>query len=268
MTGNAQAQEQVLSPDEDLIDSPTITQPEEGAKLSPTEGAADGEGRQQDQEGVQKRINKLTWEKHEEKRQREAAERRIQELEQQQQQAQTPQLKPVPAKPEPYDEDYDRKIAEREEIIKHNAKVEAQNEFYQQQTQTTIQQQQQQQMEQTNNIVNAYYQKAAEKSITVDQALQNAQIVDQYIVNQDLSLFIVGHERGPEITKHLAGNIEELDKISRMNPFEASSYISTSIVNAINQTPTQSNAPDPPEDLGGKGRSVEGNPFIKNAKFY
>jgi len=149
--------------------------------------------------GIQKRINKLTWEKHEAERQAAA---RIQELEQTI--AQMKQSAPVEnAKPKLSDFDYDDE-AYTDALVEWKL------------SQKTASQPQTQQAQQPNPEALAWAQKQSAYASEHADYVQMAAAMGNAVSSKAVESYIVNSEVGPKLHHHLLNNVSELIRIQQL----------------------------------------------------
>jgi len=203
-----------------------------------------------DPAGFTKRINQKHFELMEEKRAREALEAEVIALK-----AKIPEIqKPViPPLPDPYDDDFDVKMSQRDEAIKRVAAYEAQEEI----NQSRLQEQHRLRQEGLNKSlvesVKTYSDRARTLNISENELKVAGQTVAAYGIHDSVAEFILQDEKGPAITAHLARNPEMLDAISKLNPIHAALYIANNVKPKLLSGKTE--LPEPAETLGGGGVS-------------
>jgi len=203
--------------------------------------------------GAEKRIDQLTYEKYEEQRQRKALEERLKELE-----SKVEQPKPVVA---PREEDFDDYNEYQEKQADYLAHLAAQKLQARQQQDTQLAEQralEEKAAERTQKFVervnseSSQYEGFQEK---VNDPTFNA-ITKQ--MDPDLIALIQESDKGTALTYHLATNIAEADRISRLSPVLAARELS--LIEASIQLPQPkkiSDAPDPVKPIGGNESAVK-----------
>ncbi|WP_372857627.1 hypothetical protein [Pseudoalteromonas sp.] len=257
------------------IESAEIENQEDGAELAPaSESEHEEQPKVEDevakQEAIQKAINKKHFEAQQAKRDLEAANKRIEEFEARQREEMAAQVGNIPPAPDPFDDDYDEKIRERDELIARKAQFDAQQSVWQQQQQTQQQQAQQLKQEQLQAQVQAYNARTKELGISPDELQAAGNTVAQYGISDDLTMAILADSDGPLITKYLAANPMELSSLSNMNPLQGAMHIERIVrAKATALKPKTSKAPNPSENLQGKGHKPDDGRYrnIKGAKF-
>ena len=197
-----------------------------------------------------KRFDKVYGEAREAERQAEALRAENQQLRSQLPQEQRPV---VPEPPDPYDADYAGKLKDYTEAVAATATYDAG-----QKARTEADQRQQfeaQQKLQGEWITRAqtYTEKAKALGVSPEKLQETGSYVARAGVNNDVTQYILEHEKGPLITQYLATHTEELDQLVGMNTAHASVYIQTVITPKASASSGVSGAPEPPDSLGGGG---------------
>lgn len=229
---------------------------------------------------AQKAINKKHWQWKEEERKRIDAERKAQELEQRLQQREanlTPNPEPVvPPMPDPYDEDIDRKLRERDEALMKKAAWQHQQRQSQaraqelkaqeEQRQLAAQQEQQKQMQEKADSFNK---RATDQGFKQEELQLAANQLAMYgNLSPQLAEYFLTDEHGPAFVAHLAANPMELDNLAGMNIVQASIHLQNNVLpEAKKLVPKPSSAPDPVDTLGGAGVPEKDAVYSRGAKY-
>ena len=252
--------------DEDQQQSLELTTPDDA---SPT--ASDSEDNHEQKieftPEQQKVVNdiaaKKAYEAREAKRRAEEAEKRIAELEAKLPREQEPV---VPELPDPYDDDYEAKIAQRDEALRLKAQYDAQALIREQEAQRQAQERQRQEQEELYKAVESYTDRAKKLGISESELQAAGNLVSQYGINDQITQHILGDEQGPIITKYLSQNPTAMDTINSLPPIKAAIYIETQLKpEAMKLKPQTTTAPEPVETLAGAGISEKRGP--KGATF-
>jgi len=233
-------EEALQTADEELVETQETEAPE----------SVQGEEENKDPAGFTKRINQKHFELMEEKRAREALEAEVIALK-----AKIPEIqKPViPPLPDPYDDDFDVKMSQRDEAIKRVAAYEAQEEI----NQSRLQEQHRLRQEGLNKSlvksVKTYSDRAKGLNISENELKVAGQTVAAYGIHDSVAEFILQDDKGPAITAYLARNPDMLETISKMNPIHAALYIANNVKPKLLSGKTE--LPEPAETLGGGGVS-------------
>lgn len=234
-------------------DPESATGDEDGSGEQP-EGS-EGEGtaaEDKDPKGYTKAINRKHYELEEQRRENARLQQQLAKLEQGAQE----QRPAIPDLPDPYDDDFEQKIKERDEAIAKAAAWDAEQTRKQQAEQASQREAQTQQQQQLLETVQTYGGRAKTLGISEEDLRTAGQTVNALGISDDLSLFILGDEAGPAITMHLAENPEELANLANLNPMRAAVYLETKIKpDAVGKRKNTTDAPDPAETLGGGGSS-------------
>lgn len=225
------------------------TKIQEGVKPTETvEGQT--EVKPDDPKGFIKRINKKTYEAEEAKRQAEDL-----RLENERLKAQLPQeQRPVvPEPPDPYDADYAEQLKAYTQAVSDAAAYDAgQQVRTEAETQKALEAQQKLQDEWTNRAL-SYTENAKTLGIDAKELQLAGQTVAAFGVSDDLTQHILEDEQGPLITRFLAHNPGELEKIVGMTTAQAAVYVETTVKPKASASSGISGAPKPVESLGGGG---------------
>ena len=170
-------------------------------------------------------INKKTAKAREAERRAEEAERRAEEAQRQLAQFNAPVHRDVPPYPDPYDQDFQTKVQQRDAVLAHNARVDWEMQQRQQQDQQLQQAKAQREQAALQESVATYTQQAAKLGITTDRLAQAGASVAQFGIHNDLVTHILGDDHGPAITVYLADHPLELEQIASMSPLQAAAYI-------------------------------------------
>ena len=103
--------------------------------------------------------------------------------------------------------------------------------------------------------------------LSVDQAALAAagQTVSTVGIHDALATHILNDPVGPQVTVHLANNLQELATINQMDPMQAAIYIEQNIKPGLKPKEVKQ-PPPPPEHLTGQG-AREGERGPKNATY-
>ena len=168
----------------------------------------------------------------------------------------------IPPMPDSFDEDFDAKVAKRDEAIIANANFNAQNNAYLQQQQFTQQQDAQAQQVKVQESMASYSQKATELGIKQEELQAAGSVVANYGLSQDLIMHILGDSDGPLITKHLAANPQDGHQLASMSPFAVGQFLDGIKTKASALKPKTSNAPAPATNLEGNGAGEQKHPAL------
>ena len=194
------------------------------------------------------------------------------ELDRFKQQAATPTPQ-VGKMPDQYDYDtdaeyqtaYNQFIGSVQAAERHRLISEAQSTQYQN---AQIAEQQAKQEEQDRKL-KAYTDKSKEYGITPDELQSAAKAVYEFGITQDLEMALISHEDGAVMTKYLASNPLELDKMNKMSPIEVALHLVNDVSKkAAALKPKTSSTPSPTTDIQGGGGSLErDDPLIEGAMY-
>lgn len=200
----------------------------------------------------------------------EAAEKANQELQQRVQQFQpqepTDPGKPViPPLPDPYDDDYGAAMEKYTDAVRKAAAYDVRKEAEQAYAQQQQAQRQQAVVQELTTEITSYTNRAKKAGISETELKMAGSLV-----TPELSPALIGHiltdDKGPQMTKYLAANPSELDKLKGMTPTRAAVYLETTVkpkavAKPVPTTPKPTDSVDgtgfPPGKLGGKGLVIE-----------
>ncbi len=212
---------------------------------------------------AQKRVNTLTWEKNQAKREADKLKQRIEELE---------RAKPVeqiatvqkPSEDLIYEDraKYDEQLAEHiraEE--RRKAQQEANDRFSSEQQRA----QQEQQQADAQVRVGSFNDNAVKLGLNPEDVTEATNIVAAYAPSPDLANFLIDDPMGPQMVDYLAKNQAELQELVQLSPYAAYEKLSKLKVKAANKPVTS--APDPIRTLGGKGVPEKEHPALNGVTF-
>lgn len=207
---------------------------------------------QEVQDKINKKYNRLHFEREEMRREKEALAKRNQELEAKLNKPPDKDLAP----PDPYAEDYQDQLNRYQEALKQNyirqGEEQLRAKMTQEQNRATVQEK-----------VKTMYKKADKYGISSYDLKDAENKVSGILQNPDIAMYILEHNESPLIVKHLANSVEDLFKVKDMPTAQAAVYIDNVIKqNAQALKPKASNAPKPLEIPEGRGAGKKENPFL------
>ena len=215
---------------------------------------------------TQKAFNKKHFQAMQAEREAAEYKRKYEELSQQQ----GSQSPTVPDMPDLYDDDYDKKMVERDQALiakaNYDAKISHDN-YAQQQNQIAYQNEQ---MKQLDVKVKSYDANARTLGITAEELQGYGKAVAEFPLQLEVADIILEDESGPLITQYLASDALELEKITTMSPAKAALYIERVIKpKASKLKPKQTSTPPPAKTINGGGQHKDAAhfPHIKGATF-
>lgn len=253
-------------PAENESEKPEAKQLDDQKHLTP-EGEDAEQKKAIDQDAVNKRINKLTFEKYEERRKREEIETKLKALEQKQQQGDTETVS-IPEMPDVFDPQYDQKMADRENALKKAAQLEAKRDYEARIAEKQQQERLNESNQQAQKWVSEMYDQASKLGIEKGDLEKADQTVATFIKDQGLARFIISQKSAPLIINHLAGNITELEHISKLHPIDAAAYIASKVIpDAEKYKPKVTATPDPLDIPDGKAAGKIESEYLKGVIF-
>ncbi len=195
---------------------------------------------QEKKDGVQARFNKITAEKYEARREAEALQKRVNELEAQKAKA------PVSEAPKIEDFDYDQD-AFSAAFIKYQVGIETAN---QQKSYVANQAKEQQRL--TEQQAAAEFSQKVSK-LEIPDYVETVKMIPQ--LQDETLLAIYNVENGPEVAYHLGKHLDVADSIAHMPPMQAAMEIGRISANLnFNKTSKKpTTAPDPIKPIGSGG---------------
>lgn len=194
---------------------------------------------------VKARVDRLTREKHEARRE---AERLQRELQKYQKEPEPPKEVPVPSADPITDPDaYAQQIKAREQYIREQVKFDSEVEQRKQQSAALEQKKQE-------ALLTEYNKNIARLKISPQELKIAADTVTQYGISKELTEFLLEDSEGPAIVKYLHNNVDSLSDLVSMSPVKAAAYIERNIRGKLNIKPI-SKAPPPPTKVSGSRSS-------------
>jgi hypothetical protein len=275
--GEKMSEELQIDAPAEISDSATIENPaESGAELATeTETTEQTQTPEQIQAAkdrrVQDAINKQHKKYRDEERKRIQIENQLKESQKKLQEFESQNaVIDIPEMPDPYDDDFEQKVRERDNLIQQKAAFEAQQSYALQQQQAQQQQQQMQEQQKLDEQAIKYAKRAAEMGISSQELQQAGNVVAEYQLPDTIVMGILNDPEGGLITKYLASNPLEIDNIRQLDPFSAATYINQNVrPKAAELKPKTSNTPQPASTVSGGGADPDGDRYwaIKGAKF-
>lgn len=231
-------------------------------EVEQSDTATDTEAEAQQEPDYQKIIAEKAFEARQARREKDELAKRLADIE-----AQKPkQVRPnVPEVPDPYDDDYEAKVRARDEQLFKQAEFDAQQRLMQAQAQQAQIAEQQKAAQEREKTITEYSKRAIALGVTTEE-LQQAGARLQGMVSPDVEGYILESDKGPLITKYLASNPLELDKLAQLPPMQAGEYMATVKAKAAEFGQKKvTTAPEPVETIQGGGAAPERGP--RGAKF-
>jgi len=191
-------------------------------------------------------VGKKVFKLREKEREAEQLRRRLEELE-----AKIPQQgRPVvPESPDPFalsDTEYRQKLVQRDQAIREAAAWEAQQQALQWQRQQAQFEQQQRQQERQQAEVVAYADRAKKLGVAAAELQEAGTLVAGYGIDPALVEMILADDHGPLLTKYLAKNQLELERLVQMPITMAAVRLATDLkAKAVAMKPKVTKTPDP-----------------------
>jgi len=235
------------SQDDAVVDDNEDSQ-EDASESAPEETEEDK------QDAIQKAINRKHFQVKEAEAKLEAERKRVAELEAKLNESKSDDIPPeIPALPDPYDEDYDKKVAERDEIIKKHAVHQIKLRLQEAQQQAIVKTQQQKRAETIKKAVESFERNAEKLKIDKESLKESEDIVGAYVNDPQLATFLLEHEQGPLLVDYLAKNVTEFDTLSNMNNLSQAVHLVTNVLPKALSKKKKTKAPDPIDVDKGRG---------------
>jgi hypothetical protein len=191
-------------------------------------------------------VGKKVFKLREKEREAETLRRRLEELEAKIPQQGRPQ---VPESPDPFalsDVEYRQKLVQRDQAIREAAAWEAQQQALQWQRQQAQLEQQQRQQERQQTEVMAYADRAKKLGVAAAELQEAGTLVAGYGIDPALVEMILADDHGPLLTKYLAKNQLELERLVQMPITMAAVRLATDLkAKAVAMKPKVTKTPDP-----------------------
>lgn len=264
-TMDESAQAETSEPETEPEAQTEITESQK-TEAAPTEKGQEAQNKPINQEAVQKKINKAIREKYEEQRRREEIEAKLAEAEKKLNSL-SQETVIVPDMPDVFDPDFEQKVKIRDDALKRHAQAEAQKAIDQRIKEQAQKEKAQAEREKINGYVSQMYAAADSHGIKKEDLQAADNTVAMFVKDPGLASFIIAQKSAPLIVNHLAQNIAELEKISRMSPITAAAYIATDIIPAAERfKPKKSSAPEPLDLPSGKAGGKK-SPYLEGVVF-
>jgi hypothetical protein len=247
---------------------------DQGAELAPAgpeEAEEITEPSETPEDKAQKAINAKHRQYKQEERRRLKLEAELEELRKAQNQVQSDVVEevPIPELPDSWDENYDKKIVEREEAIRRNAEVRFRKQADEdRRVALETEQKAKAERQRQEKLIN-YANRAKNFGIEEADLVEAANTVADAQVPQELADFLINAEDGPLLTAYLADVNSDVDlyELRGMNSVELGVKISEIRAKAANLKPRASSAPSPASAIRGKGAPAVSHPALEGATF-
>lgn len=240
--------------------------PEEGSDLAPDtpegeekDAGQDGKQDESGQDKVQQAINKQHRKYREEERAHQETQRELEAARQELAKARGQDVEPeIPPLPDQYDEDYQEKIQAREAALTAHAEWKGRQSAYAEQEANQQREAHFAAQQELATMADGYAKRAKELGVNGESLQKASEVVTQYGVPDDLVRLLLQDEDGPLMTQYLATDIPMLDKLARMPAMQVGQFIEREVrPKADGLRPQSSDAPAPPETLGGAGPGAD-----------
>lgn len=215
-----------------------------------TEQAQEGDEQGNDPEWYTKAINRQHFKYREEERKRLELEQELEKIKGQLPKQAAPD---IPPPPDPFAEDYEQKIAERDKAIQERIRYDTQQSLIKEAARRKAVAEQEAAQKEFTARVQTYSDRAEKLGVEAQELAVAGQTIASYGIPDALTNYILNEEKGPLITMHLARHPQELEQVRSLDPVSAAVHIATQIAPKVSVVPNKSQAPKPPETLSGAG---------------
>lgn len=152
------------------------------------------------------------------------------------------------------DQQWQEQLKRRDEAIRQAAEWDTQQRLSQDQQRQLEAERQRQQQEVLQRSVKDYSERAVKLGLKPEELQQAGNLVGRFGLAGELVQMILEDDQGPLITKYLAQNVDELDRLASLNPLQAAVQIATTVKQkAAALKPKVSTAPSPVTHVRGAG---------------
>ena len=220
-----------------------------------------------EQEKSLKAFNKKHFEQKQAERERDQAKQELENYKREQQQAQYQEIE-IPAIPDPFDDDYDAKIVERDNAIKaaHERDF-LQGQYYQNQQAQAQQAARDKQIE-LNGVMEKCHNNAKKNGISRDDLNFAANQLNSAGITGEIAENLIRDDDSALLLQYLATSPMDIEKIRTLPPYQAAQYIERNVRTKLAR-PKRTSAKQPAKILKGNGGDPERSrfPMTRNARF-
>ena len=202
-------------------------------------------------EGFKKAINKKHFQAKEAERRADELQRKLDELEAKHAEP-APVAIDVPDVPDQFDDDYRSQLKLRDDAIRHNAEIAAQEAFAVQERASIERQQQNEQAKRVQQVAADFNATGAKLGCNASNLEEASNVVAGYGVSGEVANYLLSDPQGPLMVLHLAANPLDIETINSMDSVQAGIYLATELKGKITK-PKPSSAPKPATVLSGSG---------------
>lgn len=160
----------------------------------------------------------------------------------------------IPPLPDPYDDNFAQKMAERDQAIQEAVLYDARHSVMRQRETERQRQLREQEESAAMEVVATYSKRAGTLGITADALKVAGNVVAAAGVSTEVARFILKDDKGPLITTWLARNPIALEELQAMDPMAAAVHLATVVKpKAVADKGQRSRTNPPPEVLGTGG---------------
>lgn len=238
----------------EAINDDAVAEQAEGPSESSTDSGENHENKITFTDEQQRVINDLaakkTFKIKEAEREAERLRRELEEARAKLPQETRPDIPPIP---DPYDDDYEARLKERDEALRRATEYDLRQQVIQQQQQAAQQQKLQQEQEALVARATAYSENAAKKGIKPDQLQAAGGVVAQFGLRDDVASEMLADADGPLMTVYLASNPQAIEELNSAGPVQLGSIYAKVKQAAAGVAPKSTSAPEPSDPLKGSG---------------
>jgi hypothetical protein len=208
-------------------------------------------------------IGKKVAKQREAERKAQEYEQQLAEARQKLQQYEAPVRPDIPPPPDPYEDNFAAKVAHRDAMIAKAAQFDARQDAQREQEAARQQQAAAEQKQKLAKAEEDFIKNGTNLGIDRDELYAASMRVAPHIAGP-IGLRVLNDPQGPEIAQYLDKNPLELDKLARMEVFDAAIYIENTIKPKAKRAPPKL-APEPTENLSGAAmkEAEKGPPNVK-----
>ena len=177
----------------------------------------------------------------------------------------------VPEMPDPYDPEFNEKVKARDEALIAQVEYDREVRKQQQAKQNNQQTLQQTRMREVQQMQEVYVERSTNLGIkdTEREAMETVVTDALGPEHATVASYMLRHEQGPLIVKHLSQNPVDLAQLSDKDGVDALSFIIKEIEPKLSKSikSKKSKAPKPAKTFSGRKSVKKENPFLKGATF-
>ncbi len=199
----------------------------------------------------------------------EALQQRVDDFEKSERERQAAAVGDIPPIPDALDDDFEQKMAVRDQAIKDQANHNATNNAWIKQQEANQQQVQLAQQQEQAKVLQGHNERVKAQGIDANEMLAAENTVLQYGIHPDSIRHIAGQEDSPNVIRYLAANPQEGYSLATGNSFEIAAKYAEIRVKAEALKPKTSDTPAPADTLSGNGVDPDAkkHPALQGVKY-